>query len=254
MRTLSIVIPSYNEAKNVEPLLKQLTAALEGLPHEIIFVDDSTDETPQVIARQMKRYPQVRMEHRTKEKGLATAVLRGFEMATGEYLAVMDADLQHPPQILRSMYDVMESGCYDICIPSRFIPGGSDGGLNLYRKTVSGVARYIGKILLPCLRRLTDPTSGLFMFCRQVIARGGMKPIGWKIMVEVLAMGHYDSVVEIPYAFQDRDLGESKLSYKVTLEYLQQLVGLMRRATKRKSAAVVRLTPQQLKEIGGKAQ
>lgn len=249
MKTLSIVIPSYNEAKNVARLLEQLTEALQGVDCEIIFVDDSTDNTPQVIAKLTETYPCVRLEHRTKEKGLASAVLRGFEMATGDYMAVMDADLQHPPKVLRSMYEVMETGCYDICIPSRFIPGGSDGGLNLYRKTVSGVARYIGKIMLPCLRRLTDPTSGLFMFRREVIAAGGMKPIGWKIMIEVLAMGSYDSVVEIPYAFQDRDLGESKLSSKVTMEYLQQVAGLVKRAAKRKSAAVVRLTPQQLEKI-----
>ena len=246
---LSIVIPTYNESKNVGRLLGQLSAALEGIPCEFIFVDDSTDDTPQVITGLMQEYSSVRLEHRTTEKGLSSAVLKGFQMAGGDYLAVMDADLQHPPKVLRTMYEVMEDGGYDICIPSRFIPGGSDGGLNLYRKTVSGVARYIGKIMLPCLRRLSDPTSGLFMFKRQVIAAGGMKPIGWKIMVEVLAMGNYETVVEIPYAFQDRDLGESKLSMKVTLEYLQQLAGLLSRATKRKSASVIRLSTSQIKDI-----
>ena len=249
MRMLSIVIPTYNEAQNVGRLLEQLREALKGIPCEFIFVDDSTDDTAQVITGLMQTYPSVRLEHRTKEKGLSSAVLRGFQLAQGDYLAVMDADLQHPPRVLRSMYAVMESGQYDICIPSRFIPGGSDGGLNLYRKTVSAVARYIGKILLPCLRRLSDPTSGLFMFRRQVIAEGGMKPIGWKIMVEVLAMGSYETVVEIPYAFQDRDLGESKLSTKVTLEYLQQLGGLLWRARKRRSAKVIRLSAKQLEEI-----
>jgi len=234
---LSIVVPSYNEKDNVGNLVNQLDEALKGIPYEIIFVDDSTDETPQVIEKIMQENPNVRLEHRTSEKGLATAVLKGFSLAEGEYMAVMDADLQHPPAILRSMYAAVESG-FDFCVPSRFIPGGSDGGLNLYRKFVSGTARYIGKILLPCLRKITDPTSGLFMFKREVIDGADMRPIGWKILVEVLATGTVNSVVEIPYKFQDRPTGESKLSSKVTLEYLLQIKDLMKRGKKQKGMTV----------------
>nr|MCR5626922.1 glycosyltransferase [Lachnospiraceae bacterium] len=160
-----------------------------------------------------------------------------FEIAEGEILACMDADLQHPPEILRPMFAAVNSG-FDFCIPSRFIPGGSDGGLNLYRKFVSWTARWIGKVLLPCLRKVSDPTSGLFMFRKEAIENADLQPVGWKIMVEVLAMSEYSSIVEIPYGFCDRTSGESKLSGKVTMEYLQQVFDLMKRATKRKGITV----------------
>ena len=112
----------------------------------------------------------------------------------------------------------------------------------LYRKFVSGTARWIGKIALPCLRKISDPTSGLFMFRRECISRADLRPVGWKIMVEVLAMSEYKKVIEIPYAFQERQSGESKLDSRATLQYLEQVAGLMTRAVKKGDAAVVRWT------------
>ena len=232
MSKLSVVIPSFNEAENVENLVERIHKALNGISYEIIFVDDSTDNTPEVINDVIKKNPNVRLKHRTGKKGLSSAVIEGFKMAKGDYIAVMDADLQHPPEILHSMYKCLESGA-DICIPSRFVPDGSDGGLGPYRKFVSLIARYIGKILLPSLRTITDPTSGLFMFRREVIQDADLQPIGWKIMIEVLAMGTYSTVVEIPYIFKSRPAGESKLTTRVTLQYLQQLIGLTKRAKRK---------------------
>ena len=149
----------------------------------------------------------------------------------------MDADLQHPPIILKYMYKAMKAGA-DLCIPSRFISGGDDGGLNWYRKFVSGTARKIGQFMLPCLRKISDPTSGLFMFRREVIEQADLQPIGWKIMVEVLAMGTYSKIIEIPYKFQQRTAGESKLSGKVTMEYLKQLKNLRGRYNKKNQYTV----------------
>lgn len=245
MSKLSIVVPSYNESGNVANLVEQVDAALGTIEHEIIFVDDSTDNTPEVIEGIMKNNSNVRLEHRTDEKGLATAVLKGFSLAEGDYIAVMDADLQHPPAIMKSMYAVLETGV-DFCVPSRFVRGGSDGGLNLYRKIVSGTARYIGKILLPCLHKISDPTSGLFMFKKEVIDGADMRPIGWKILIEVLATGTFKSVVEIPYKFQDRTAGESKLTTKVTMEYLKQVFELMGRGKKQRDMVVTVWTPERL--------
>jgi len=234
---LSVIIPTFNEGKNIKNLVQQIDAALKGIDYEILFVDDSRDNTPNIIMEIAKKYPSVRMEHREHESGLATAVLRGFHLARGEYMACMDADLQHPPIILKYMYKAMQSGA-DICIPSRLIPGGDDGGLNWYRKFVSGTARKIGQWMLPCLRKISDPTSGLFMFKREVIEHADLQPIGWKIMVEVLAMGTYSKIIEIPYKFQQRTEGESKLSGKVTLEYLKQLVNLRKRYNKKNKYVV----------------
>ncbi len=241
-----MVVPTFNESENVGNLANQIDYALRGIEYEVIFVDDSTDDTVEAIKFVMEENPNVRMEHRETEKGLATAVLKGFELANGDYIAVMDADLQHPPSILRSMYAVMETGV-DFCVPSRFIPGGSDGGLGPYRKLVSGVARYIGKIMLPSLRKITDPTSGLFMFRKSVIEGADLRPIGWKIMVEVLAMGTYSSVVEIPYKFQARPAGESKLSSKVTFEYLKQVAELTKRGKKQSAVTVTRWSSGRLR-------
>lgn len=243
-KMLSVVIPSYNERDNVKKLVEQIDNALAGINHEIVFVDDSTDGTEKVIAEISAQNPHVQCFHRENEKGLATAVVLGFNNANGDYLACMDADLQHPPAILRTMYAALESGA-DFCIPSRLIPGGDDGGLNWYRKLVSGTARYIGKVLVPCLRPVSDPTSGLFMFRKETISGADIRPIGWKIMVEVLAMAQYDTIVEIPYAFQNRIAGESKLDSTVTLQYLKQCLDLMTRATKRKGAKVNRWTKEQ---------
>ncbi len=239
MNKLSVVVPTFNEKGNVENLVEQIGNALSGIDYEIVFIDDSTDDTPDVLEKLSKENEHVRYEHRVGETGLATAVIRGFRIAEGDFLACMDADLQHPPAILRPMYAAVLSGA-DFCIPSRLIPGGDDGGLNLYRKFVSGTARWIGKIALPCLRHISDPTSGLFMFRRDCIRHADLRPVGWKIMIEVLAMSSYSKVVEIPYGFQNRNSGESKLSSKVTIEYLQQVAGLMKRATKRRGIEVHR--------------
>lgn len=241
MEKLSIVVPTFNEAGNVEKLADRVKAALPDVNYEIIFIDDSTDNTPEVLEELSMKDSRIRFEHRVGETGLATAVIRGFNVAEGEILACMDADLQHPPEILRPMYAAVMSG-FDFCIPSRFIPGGSDGGLDPYRKFVSWTARWIGKVALPCIRKISDPTSGLFMFRKKAIDGADLRPVGWKIMIEVLAMSEYSTVVEIPYSFQDRTSGESKLSGKVTMQYLQQVKNLMSRATKRGGITVTRWT------------
>jgi len=229
---ISIVVPTYNEKDNIGPLLERIHAALRTLPHEVIFVDDSTDETPQVIAGIAEQDPSVVLRHREGEKGLATAVVLGFGLARGDCVACMDADLQHPPEVLPDMVAAMRAGA-DMAIPSRFIPGGSDGGLDFVRGFISGTARYMGKLLLPCLRHVSDPTSGLFMVRRELLQGARLDPIGWKIMVEVLAMCPVRQVIETPYAFCDRERGESKLSAKVSLEYVRQLKELRRRAVNR---------------------
>ena len=243
---ISIVVPTYNEKDNILPLLSRIHGALGSIPHEVIFVDDSTDETPRVIEGIAESDPTVILHHRENEKGLATAVVLGFRLAKGDYVACMDADLQHPPEVLLDMYAAMRAHA-DMAIPSRFIPGGDDGGLDLIRKIISGTARYMGKILLPCLRHISDPTSGLFMIRRELLEGANLNPIGWKIMVEVLAMCPVKKVLETPYVFHDRENGESKLSTKVSLQYIKQLLHLLLVAPNRgKGMRVARWSPAKL--------
>ncbi len=245
---ISIVIPTYNEKDNIFPLLSRIGAALPGIDYEVIFVDDSSDETPKILEKAAKDNPHVRFHHRIGEKGLATAVVKGFSLAKGDYVAVMDADLQHPPEVLLDMYAAMLARA-DMAIPSRFIPGGSDGGLNLWRKFVSWTARYIGKVLLRCLRKVSDPTSGLFMVRRELLEGAELNPIGWKIMIEVIAMCPVKKILETPYVFQAREAGESKLSTKVTLQYLKQVFHLTVHAANRgNDMQLVRWSPEKLEK------
>lgn len=242
MKKLSVVIPTYNERDNIYNLINQIDETLRSIDYEIVFVDDSTDDTPDVIKKYVNNNNHIRLYHRNNKKGLASAVLLGFKKAKGDYIACMDADLQHPASILFPMYVAMEAGA-DLCIPSRFIPGGSDGGLNWYRKIISWSAKMIGKIILPCLRCISDPTSGLFMFKKEILNGSKMYPIGWKIMVEVIATTKYNTIIEIPYEFGKRISGESKIDIKVTLQYIRQCLGLRSRYIKNNNVMVKRWTP-----------
>lgn len=222
---ISIVVPTFNEKGNIAPLLKRIGDTLKEIDYEVIFVDDSNDETPQVIEEAAKTDKHVRLFHRENEKGLATAVVKGFSLAKGDFVACMDADLQHPPEVLLDMYAAMLAHA-DMAIPSRLIPGGSDGGLDIVRKIISGSARYLAKIILPCLRGISDPTSGLFMVKRELLQGADLNPIGWKIMVEVVSQCNVKKILETPYAFHDRESGESKISLKVSLQFVEQLFHL----------------------------
>jgi dolichol-phosphate mannosyltransferase len=163
------------------------------------------------------------LEHRNNSRGLSSAVIRGIELVNSDIIAVMDADLQHPPYLLKEMYLEIINGA-DICIPSRFIKGGSDGGLNWYRKLVSYTARTIGKIYLNNLKYISDITSGIFCFRKSNLLKDKkLNPIGWKIMLEVLTKSKYKIVVEIPYCFNKRYACQTKLNNKVMLDYLKQL-------------------------------
>ena len=104
---LSIVVPTYNEKDNINALFERLDAALDNISYEVVFVDDSSDNTPDIILELQKEHNNVQLFHRTEEKGLATAVLKGFSLAKGEYISVMDADLQHPPEIIAKMYSAI---------------------------------------------------------------------------------------------------------------------------------------------------
>ncbi|GMA55967.1 glycosyl transferase [Alicyclobacillus sacchari] len=208
---LSIIIPSYNEKDNIRPIVRRIHEAMGSadISYEIWFVDDSSDETVQVLSELVTEDERVNVHHREGERGLASAVVRGFKLARGRYFIVMDADLQHPPELLPAMYERLKQGT-DIVIPSRFVEGGSDGGLGPFRKLVSWTARVIGQLALHRLRRISDCTSGFFGLQREVVEGAELDPIGWKILIEVLVKGHYRTVHEIAYAFLARDAANRK--------------------------------------------
>ncbi len=225
---LSIIVPTYNERENVRTLSERVTTVLSecGYSYELLFVDDSRDDTPDVLAALAERHPNVRFVHRTDERGLASAVVKGFELSTGTCIIVMDADLQHPPELLPVIIKRLASA--DVVIPSRFIDGGSDGGLSIFRKLVSWTARLIGRLSIRRLRAISDCTSGYFGLHRRVITSARLNPIGWKILMEVLVKGDYHTVHEIPYAFVARDSGASKMTWRDQYDYLRHVLRLAR--------------------------
>src|SRR5215469_1943231 len=165
---VSIVLPSYNEADNIGPLCARLERALEALSHEIIFVDESTDGTEQRIAEIANVNPSIRLVHRAERRGLAAAVVGGIEAARGEVICVLDADLQHPPEVVPALVEALDRTGADLAVASRYVPGGSYAGLTPLRRLMSLTATGMARGLLRRARAVTDPLSGFFAFRRGV--------------------------------------------------------------------------------------
>ncbi|MFH5181269.1 glycosyltransferase [Paenibacillus sp. TAB 01] len=224
----SLIIPCYNEGENVERIAGELMRCLPADGDwNIWFMDDSTDDTTARLERLSKAKARVHYVHRTGERGLSAAVIDGFKTADGDIFVVMDADLQHPPEVVPKLLEQMEESGADIAIPSRFVPGGSDGGLNVFRKLVSWTARMMAKGALKKMRRITDPTSGFFAVRRQVVEQAELQPLGWKILLDILCRCSYRTCIEIPYGFVARDLGSSKMNLREQWNYIRHLISLI---------------------------
>jgi dolichol-phosphate mannosyltransferase len=225
---ISIIIPTYNEKDNIAPLVSRVAQALSGCDYEILIVDDnSQDGTIEAASALAARYP-VKVLVRRSERGLATAVVHGLRSASGQIIGVMDADLQHPPEVLPDLIKAIRGGA-DMAVASRYIPGGGCPNWGLSRKIISKVALIISHLLLPSTRAVKDPLSGFFMFRRQQVDTAKLKPIGYKISLEVMLTGQFRNVVEVPYIFEDRSAGKSKLNPGQQIDYLRHLFSLMAR-------------------------
>ncbi|MEA2006938.1 MAG: glycosyltransferase family 2 protein [Patescibacteria group bacterium] len=231
---LSIVLPTFNERENVEPLLNRLFYVMEEFSgeFEILFIDDSTDDTPEIIKGQIEKYSEIRMIHRVGDEctGLATAFIRGFEEAQGEYILCMDTDLQHPPEkapeLLRKAIDEEA----DVVVGSRYIKGGSAIGLGslktlygIYRRAVSVGLKYFIQIIFIPIRKTTDPGSGFFLFRKSILSDVELQPKGFKILIEVLMRAKYRKVSEIPIVFAVRENDDSKATIGQGIEFLRHV-------------------------------
>ena len=225
---ISIIIPTYNEKDNVAPLLSRIDKVLSGYNYEILIVDDnSQDGTIELASSLADRYP-VKVIVRRSERGLATAVVHGLKSATGQIVGVMDADLQHPPEVIPDLIKAIQDGA-DMVVASRYIEGGGCPNWGLSRRIISKVALVISHLLLPSTRPVKDPLAGFFMFRRKNVDPAELKPIGYKISLEVMLTGRFQRVVEVPYIFEDRSAGQSKLNPREQLDYLRHLFSLMAR-------------------------
>ena len=227
---LSVIIPTYNESKNVPDLVKQLTALLDpvlGDSYELVIVDDdSPDGTWKVAAELSASNPRVRAIRRQGEKGLSTAVIRGWQAARGEILAVIDADLQHPPEVIVGLIGALEDHV-DLAVGSRHVEGGGVSDWSFARRILSRGAQFLGLLLLPgVLGRVSDPMSGYFMVRRSAIAGAALSPLGYKILLEVIGRGRIRSIAEVGYVFRERTAGESKVTWRLYPQYLRHLLRL----------------------------
>ena len=223
LKMVSIVSPTYNESENIRLLIERISQVMSDREYEIIIVDDNSGDGTEAIAKQLaEKYP-VKVLVRNGKLGLASAILTGFEYATGNIIGVIDADLQHPPEyMLEFINDIEQEEC-DIAIGSRYVNGGSTECWSKKRLLISRLAVLLAK---PLIRGVSDPMSGFFFLKRSVIEGIRLNPMGYKLGLEILVKGKYKNVKEIPYTFKRRKNGSSKLNNSEIISYLKLLKDL----------------------------
>ncbi len=228
---LSLILPTYQEGQNIAKIIELLASILDQLlpqAYELIVVDDdSPDRTAEIAAALTAEYPQLYVMRRTTERGLATAVVRGWQAAQGQVLGVIDADLQHPPEVLGQLWQALQEQGADLAVASRNAEGGGVSEWSLLRRCLSRGAQVLGLVILPeVIGRISDPMSGYFLIRRQSIAGRPLSPLGYKILIEAVGRGQVSKIAEVGYEFQERLSGESKVTAKQYIEYIQHLIRL----------------------------
>lgn len=229
---LTLVVPTRNEADNVPVLAREIREALSGIDYRLVFVDDSTDETPQVIRDLRKEDGRITLIHRVeaeREGGLSTAVTTGMDAVVNDsvYTCVMDADLQHPPEKVREMLEIARGKDADVVVASRYAPGGDYAGLSgPVRRAVSVGTKYLAQVAFKEARKTTDPLTGFFLVRNQAISGIQFRPTGFKILLEILVCAPDLKVIEAPFNFQARNAGVSKASMNQGREYLMHILSL----------------------------
>jgi dolichol-phosphate mannosyltransferase len=218
--SLSVIVPTFNEHDRLAELVAATFGALQSsavLAEMIVVDDNSPDGTADLAEKLSQKYP-IQVVRRPGKLGLGTAVVSGFTVARGQILGVLDADLSHPPTLIPSMLRAVDEGA-DFVVGSRYIPGGGTRGWSLWRIVMSRLACWLARPLTD----VRDATSGFFLVRRHVVERVEIGAGGFKICLEFLVRGHARSIVEIPYCFVGRTVGESKMNIWEALGYLSQL-------------------------------
>jgi len=230
---VSIIIPTYNESQNILKILKSIK---DNLPKNIIaqtiVVDDnSPDGTGKIVDDYLKNLKKItdytiEIIHRKAKDGLGSAILKGIQQAKGDTIIVMDCDFSHPPQIIPKLIESIKKYQYDIAVASRYIKGGKIQGWSLKRKMMSKFATIIAKKGLGIDAK--DPMSGFFAFKKNIIKELTIDAIGYKILLEILVKTKGVNIKEIPYTFQNREIGSSKLGIKTIIDYYKSVWKLYR--------------------------
>jgi Glycosyl transferase family 2/Transmembrane exosortase (Exosortase_EpsH) len=228
-KSVSVIVPTRNEEQNVATLVQRTTAALHQVDvrSEIIFVDDSDDETPRAIRAEHGNDIPVRMVHRTRAQrrdGVPGAVLRGFTEARGSVLVVMDGDLQHPPEILPRLLAPVIRGDAQLAVATRYGRGGCiEGADGRTRRAVSAATRHIVHTLVRRSRPVSDPLGGFFVVERSVVDDVELRSDSSRILLEILERGRWSRGHEVPYTFGPRRHGRSKSTKRDALRFAAYL-------------------------------
>lgn len=226
---VTVIVPTFNEAPNVAELVRRVGAATRGLQAELLFVDDSTDDTADVVrSASLTAELPVRVIHRDEPVGgLGGAVLDGVRASSSPYVLVMDGDLQHPPEMIPTLLARAQEPDVDVAVASRYIGDGSSAGLSgVVRQAVSSASTAVTRAMFPVrLRDCSDPMTGFFVVRRAAVDLEALRPRGFKILLEILAR-HPMRVVEVPFVFGERYAGESKANLAQGVHFMWQLAGL----------------------------
>jgi dolichol-phosphate mannosyltransferase len=223
--SLSIVIPTFKEAANINPLVNRLAAlSFEDRLFEVLLIDDnSNDGTVDIVNQLRQQYPWLQLVVRQAPRGLSRSVLNGFELASYDLLVVLDADLSHHPEKIPELLLHLEQPETDMVIGSRYVDGGKiDSDWPLHRIAISKLSAWAARFLLRL--PIKDPLSGFIGIKREVMNRAkDINPIGWKIGLELMVRCRCQTITEIPISFSERHAGYSKLTLHVGMNYLKQL-------------------------------
>ena len=239
---LSVVIPTFNESYGISKILRSLHSSLTELQikFEIILVDDdSPDNTWGIAAELLEEIPELTVIRRVGAKGLATAVICGWQYSNGRLLGVMDGDGQHPVEVVKDLFTVFSDKNNEVAIASRYLPHGGIKKWSLSRRLLSRGAQTLGQLLLPgAIGTINDPMSGFFIVKRSIITKTELDPVGYKILLEILARSQANKIQEVPYVFLERSSGKSKVAISHYSSYLRHLLRL--RIQPLRSRALVR--------------
>ncbi len=217
---VSIIVPTYNEAENIPILIRRINNVMPKGSFEIIVVDDNSPDGTFEAAQKLKKSG-VKAVKRVNERGLATAVVEGFKRSTGDIMVVMDADLQHPPEVIPKLVESLMTGG-DISIGTRYKikGGGVEEDWSMPRKMLSRASAMFVRGFVPALRNIKDPLTGFFAVQRNVIKNVELTPIGFKILAEILVKGKYHDVREVPFVFGTRRFGKSHLNMREEINFI----------------------------------
>ena len=218
---LTMVVPTYNERDRLAELVRALFDAAAGdrIDLEVVIVDDNSPDGTGAIADDLARTYRMRVIHRAGKLGLGTAVVAGFQAASAEIVGCMDADFSHPPALVPKLLRAFRAAAADVVVASRYVPGGGTSGWPLSRRLLSRAGCLLARPLSP----IRDAASGFFLIKRSIAQSAAIKAGGFKICLELIMRAWPTRLAEVPYRFEDRQAGQSKMSMREATGYLKQL-------------------------------